>query len=174
MPIVRRSRPFGIALVLVALLSLLNAGIPPLGPEGIGGPLQARSASAFEPLLPPVLQNGGIPTPPSIIAILIGLVSNFDPLPNLSADGRGVVVTGHVNCSFLGETAAIEVVLTQASTGASGVGTGRSCAPSARADGSRGACWSHPWAQFRCCRAPPRLAVYWWGLASIAGALRTA
>src|SRR5947208_153231 len=125
MPIVRRRRPFGIALVLAALLSLLNPGIPPFGPEWTGGPLQARSASAFDPLLPPVLQGGGLQTPPSIIAILIGLVANFDPLPSLSADGRSVLVSGHVNCSFLGETGFLRVVLTQASSGASGVGNGQ-------------------------------------------------
>jgi hypothetical protein len=125
MPIVRRRRAFGIALVLVALLSLLNPGILPLGPEWTGGSLQPGSAAAFEIAAPPAVQIAGAANTPSIIAILIGFVGNFDPLPVVGADGRGALVSGHVNCSFLGETGFLQVVLTQPSTGASAVGNGQ-------------------------------------------------
>jgi hypothetical protein len=122
---VRRSGGRGLLIVAVALWSLLPPGVAPFGADGMLGAGAPRSAWAFEVTTPDVLRSGGLLNTPSIIAILIGAVGNFDPAPRLSPDGRGVLVSGHVTCSFVGETGLLQVVLTQSATGATALGFGQ-------------------------------------------------
>src|SRR5437763_573753 len=111
MRVVPRLRPFWLALVLVATLTIPDPGAGLVLPEGLAALTRPELAYA---ILPYIEQDNVAPT----------RARGIDSPLGLSADGRVIAVTGHIKCNPQrpGEGATIQVIITQPVIGAVGLG----------------------------------------------------
>jgi hypothetical protein len=121
----RRLRPFWLALILVATLSSPDPGVEVLLPERVAELTRPKPAYA---VLPYIEQDNL--RDPRIATQFRGINS---PL-GLSADGRFIVVTGHLRCNPdpPGEVSTIQVLIVQSTTGAVGQGQTQAACTGAR------------------------------------------
>jgi hypothetical protein len=114
MRVARHLRPFWLALILVATLTVPDPGARLLLPEGLAELTQPKLAYAV-----PFIEQENI-RDPARAAQFRGIHSPT----GLSVDGRVIAVTGHINCTpeLPGEVATIQVVISQPVIGAVGLG----------------------------------------------------
>jgi hypothetical protein len=112
---VQSFRPFWLALILAATLTVPHPGARLILPEGLTEVTEPRLVYAVVPYV----EQDNLRDPRTATQVR-GINS---PL-GLSADGRVIAVTGHINCNpeRPGEGATIQVVISQPVTGVVGLG----------------------------------------------------